>query len=165
MVPWAHPSPLDQFNRFCIAHHCDKPTDHATRSVTIDRIYVRSTVMWPNNVYEACNLHTDHNEKTVWANIQPTTQLIAWVQVLRPTRHKIGHFGDIPQTNLFVGYGKTKPNTTKAHIHQSKEMYYNTKLTQKTRARFSCLLRHLAWKQRGSILVSVLHKSVIYLLT
>jgi len=24
-------------------------------------------------------------------------------------------------------YGKTKPNTTKAHIHQSKEMYYNTK--------------------------------------
>ena len=27
----------------------DRPTDHATRSVTIDRIYVRSTVMRPNN--------------------------------------------------------------------------------------------------------------------
>jgi len=26
---------------------------------------------------------------------------------------------------------KTKPNTTKAHIHQSKEMYYNTAQTQK----------------------------------
>jgi len=28
----------------------DRPTDHATRSVTIGRIYVRSTAMWPNNV-------------------------------------------------------------------------------------------------------------------
>jgi len=35
---------------------------------------------------------------------------------------------------------KTQPNTTKAHIHKSKEMYYNTKETQKT-ARFSRLLR------------------------
>jgi len=24
-------------------------------------------------------------------------------------------------------YGKTEPNTKKAHIHQPKEMYYNTK--------------------------------------
>ena len=47
------------------------------------------------------------------------------------TRHKIGHFGDVPQANLLARYGKTKPNTTKAHIHQSKEMYYNTK-TQNT---------------------------------
>ena len=27
----------------------DRQTDHATRSVTIDRIYVRSTAMRPNN--------------------------------------------------------------------------------------------------------------------
>jgi len=33
--------------------------------------------------------------------------------------------------NLLAWYGKTKPNTTKAHSHQSKEMYYNTKQTQK----------------------------------
>ena len=33
----------------------------------------------------------------------------------------------IPQVNLLAKYGKTKPNTTKAHIHQSKEMYNNTK--------------------------------------
>jgi len=36
-----------------VAHNCDRPTDrptdHATRSVTIGRIYVRSTVMRPNN--------------------------------------------------------------------------------------------------------------------
>jgi len=47
------------------------------------------------------------------------------LRFLRPTRHKTGHFGDVPQANLW--YGKTKPNTTKAHIRQSKEMYYNTK--------------------------------------
>jgi len=28
----------------------DRPTDHATRSVTIDRIYVRSSAMRTNNV-------------------------------------------------------------------------------------------------------------------
>jgi len=62
-------------------------------------------------------------------------------------------------------YGKTKPNTTKAHIHQSEEMYYNTKNKQKTKARFSHLQQHPAWKQKGTILVSALHKSVTYLLT
>jgi len=31
----------------------------------------------------------------------------------------IGHFGDVPHANLLAQYGKTKPNTTKAHIHQS----------------------------------------------
>jgi len=45
---------------------------------------------------------------------------------LRPTRHKTGHFGDVPQANLLAWCGKTKPNTTEARIHQSKEMYYNT---------------------------------------
>jgi len=30
------------------------------------------------------------------------------VKVLRPTRHKIGHFGDVPQANLVAWYGKTK---------------------------------------------------------
>jgi len=34
----------------------------------------------------------------------------------------------------------------------------------KTKARFSRLLRHPAWKQRRPILVSALHKSVTYLL-
>ena len=31
------------------------------------------------------------------------------------------------KANLLAWYGKTKPNPTKAHIHQSEEMYYNTK--------------------------------------
>jgi len=34
----------------------------------------------------------------------------------------------------------------------------------KTKARFSRLLRHPAWKWRGPILISALHKSVTYLL-
>ena len=53
----AHPSlqpkrHLDRFSHFCRAHNCDRQTDqltdrhtdHVTWSVTIDRIYVRSTV-------------------------------------------------------------------------------------------------------------------------
>ena len=52
--------------------------------------------------------------------------LIHWDVVLRPTQHKIGHFGDVAQASLLAWYGKTKSNTIKAHIHQSKEMYYNT---------------------------------------
>jgi len=53
--------------------------------------------------------------------------VLNWVKVLRPTRHKIGHFADVHQANLLAWCGKTKPNTTKACIHQSNEMYYNTK--------------------------------------
>ena len=87
------------------------------------------------------------------------------VVALRPTRHKIGHFGHVPQANLLAWYGKTKPNTTKAHIHQSKEMYYNTKY-KKTKARFSRLLQHQAWKRRRPILVQrFINLSLTYSLT
>jgi len=58
---------------------------------------------------------------------------------------------------------KTKPKT-KAYIHESKEMYYNTKQTQKKLVRCSRLLRHPAWKWRGPILVLALHKFATYLL-
>jgi len=55
----------------------------------------------------------------------------SWDGPACPTQHKIGHFGDVPQDKRLVWgtyrYGKTKPNTTKAYIHQSKDMYYNTK--------------------------------------
>jgi len=54
IFPWAHPSPqpkqhLNPFNHFCRAHSCDRPIDHATRLVTIGRIYVHNTAMRPNN--------------------------------------------------------------------------------------------------------------------
>ena len=67
-VPWAYPSQhpkrnLDRFRLFAgLTIVTVRPTDHATRSVTIDRIYVRkkleyatslvcSTAMRPNNYY------------------------------------------------------------------------------------------------------------------
>jgi len=39
-----------------------------------------------------------------------------------------------------------------------RNVLYNTKYTQKAEARFSRLLQHQAWKRRGPILVSALHK-------
>ena len=42
------------FSRFCRAHYCDRPTDYATRLVTIGLIYVRSTAILTktvNNLY------------------------------------------------------------------------------------------------------------------
>jgi len=60
MVPWANPRPqtkwhlsVQPFLQGSLVWQTDwqiyRPTDHATRSVTIGRIYVRSTAMWPNN--------------------------------------------------------------------------------------------------------------------
>jgi len=37
--------------------------------------------------------------------------------VLRSTRHKIGHFGNVPQANLLAWYGKTKPHATRAQTN------------------------------------------------
>jgi len=34
-----------------------------------------------------------------------TSRLIDWVNDLRPTRHKIGHFGDVPQADLLAWCG------------------------------------------------------------
>ena len=54
--------------------------------------------------------------------------LIEWVVFLRPPQHKIGYFGYVSRKPIFwLGMEKTKPNTTKARIQQSKEIYYNTK--------------------------------------
>jgi len=40
---------LNRFSRFCRAHNRDRPTDHVTPSVTIGRIYARSTAMRPKH--------------------------------------------------------------------------------------------------------------------
>jgi len=47
---------LDRFSHFAglstvTDRHTDRPTDHATRSVTIGHIYVRSTAIQPNDYY------------------------------------------------------------------------------------------------------------------
>ena len=60
MLPWAHLSPKPNgisigsavFAGLTIVsdRQTDRPTDHATPSVTIGRIYVRSTATRPNTV-------------------------------------------------------------------------------------------------------------------
>jgi len=55
----------------------------------------------------------------------------------------------------------------KQNLTQQKHTFTNQNkctTTQKIIARFSRLLRHLAWKWRGPILVLAIHKSVTYLL-
>jgi len=51
-----------------------------------------------------------------------------WLRFLRPTRHKIGNFGDIPQANLLAWYGK-KQNLTlyNESTHSPTKEMYNTK--------------------------------------
>jgi len=146
---------------------------------SLSRILVNYVTMW--NEFNQCitdaavtkcsNIHLQRHFKprqwpsVFWLRLHKiprhyinTVLMNDWVVVLRPTRHKIGHFGDVPQANLLAWYGNTKPETTRAHIHQSKEYKKNI-------ARFSRLLRHLTWKWRGPILVLALRKFVTYLLT
>jgi len=59
---------------------------------------------------------------------------------------------------------KTKPNTTKAHIHQSKEMYSNEIITKKLQPGLVAYY-DIRPGNRVPILVSALHKSVTHLLT
>jgi len=66
--------------------------------------------------------------------------LIDIVEVLHPTRHKIGHFGDVfPEKISRLGMEKTKSNTIKARIPQSKELYYNTNNNNNTCLTAFCL--------------------------
>jgi len=63
--------------------------------------------------------------------------------------------------------GKEEQNITQqkhAFTNQNKCSSTQNKY-KKTKERFSRLLRHPAWKQRGPILIPVLHKSVNYSLT
>jgi len=128
---------------------------HASLSTT--------TVPYKTNVYDR-NLNSEKPEGEV-LSWHPSCQL---VKVLPPTQVGTSpkwpvlwsQFGDVPKP---MGIGMTEINLTKAHIHQSKEMY-NNKINTKSKARLSRLPRHMAWKQRGSILVSALRKFITYLL-
>jgi len=59
------------------------------------------------------------------------TDRLTWVVLLRPTWHKIGHFGDVHKHNHLAWYARKINLTTKTCIHQSKETYYNTINTRK----------------------------------
>ena len=80
----------------------DRETVHATRSVTIGRIYVRSTAMWPNN---------DTNDN------------IYGVTMARPLRGFSWLFGWMQAERQMVVNPQTKPNSTwavKAGTHYTR---------------------------------------------
>jgi len=54
----------------------DRPTDHATRSVTVGRIYVHSTAMHPNNTKTTQYIQNVRNYTTLSANASQTQRLI-----------------------------------------------------------------------------------------
>jgi len=53
----------------------------------------------------------------------------------------------LPKPVSWLGMEKTKPNTRKTRNHQSNVLQH--KINTNTKARFSRLLRHPAWKQSG----------------
>jgi len=73
--------------------------------------------------------HADHVIGTEWL-----IELIDWVKVLRPTRHKMGHFGDIPKADRFVWYGK------KLKLTQQKCAFTNQKKCTPTQSKHKKLM-------------------------
>ena len=60
---------LDRFSRFCIAHNCDRQTDHTARSVTIGHIYICSTAMQPKKVKEKYSSQTIDIQRSETTNV------------------------------------------------------------------------------------------------
>jgi len=87
--------------------------------------------------------------------------LIDRVKVLCPTCHKIGQ---ICSSRPISWLGMDKLNLTQQTHTLTNQKKCTIQNKQKTEARFSRLLWHLAWQRRGPILVLALHKFVTYLL-
>jgi len=105
--------------------------------------HVKSSVStWHPSFHESDDESKKNKAYWWFLRLKSTASLSYWVNVLGSTRHKIRHFGDVPEANLLAWYGKTKPNTTNTRIHQSKQMYHNTKLTKKLKPRLlACYIR------------------------
>jgi len=69
-----------------------------------------------------------------------------------------------PKPISWLGMEKLNLTQQKHTFTKQKKCTTTQNKHKKTKAKFSCLLWHPAWKQRGPILVSALQKSVIYLL-
>ena len=97
---------------------------------------------WPHHSMDTTGTYSAHAK--CW--------LIDWVVVLRPTQHKIGHFEDVSPSQ-YLGLVWKKLNLTQKRTHSAIKKCTRTQNKHtKTKARFSCLLRHLAWKWSGPIL-------------
>jgi len=53
------------------------------------------------------------------------------VKVLRPTRHKMGHFGDVPQASLLAAVKKNQNLTQQHHTFTNQKKYTTTHNKQK----------------------------------
>ena len=79
---------------------------------------MRYSIVWPASKLQMCyvarlqRLHQPQDGHQCFAAqcIHRQQTLDDWlrVKVLRPTRHKMGHFGDVPQANLLAWYGKNQ---------------------------------------------------------
>jgi len=85
------------------------------------------------------------------------------IKVLRPTQHKIGHFGHVPQAKRSQSLGMARKNKTQhnrsTHSPIKRNVLQHKINTKKLKPGL------VTSKRREPILVSVLHKSVTDLLT
>ena len=89
----------------------------------------RTTLIWPlaDAEWSGVNIwtHSTWSRRTEYSTLETDWLIQLWFYVPLNTKWVISE--TFPQANLLAWYEKTKPNTTKACIHKSKEMYYNTK--------------------------------------
>jgi len=131
-------------------------TDHdVTRKVRSHQMLHRD--MTQPSMFNYCGMQ-HHSNWTHW---------ISWVSelwFLRPTRHKQVILETFPKPVSWLAMEKLNL-TQQKHAFTNQNKCTTTQNKQKNKARYNRLLWHLAWKWRGPILVSMLHKSVTNLLT
>jgi len=115
--------------------------------------YTVASLLWPRPESDYWNRHCGGCRRGQLSTLQLTRD--DWlIKVLRPTRHKIGHFGDVLPSQSF-GFGlilKNRNKHNKSKHASITKIYYNIKWIQKTKARFGHLQRPPAWKRNVSIL-------------
>ena len=82
-----------------------------------------------------------------------------------PLDTKISHFGDVPKPISWLGMEKQNLTQQKQAFTNQNKCTTTQNKQKKSKARFSLLLRHPAWKRTGHILISVLSKYMTYLLS
>ena len=93
----------------------------------ISDVQFASEIRLADTQVELVSSHNNTHDVAYWVGTAGRIYWLTndWVVILHPIRHKISHFGDVfPSQSLGL---VCKPNTSKERIHQSKDIYYNTK--------------------------------------
>jgi len=98
-----------------------------TISNGLQQKYVMTSYYQKFHMVHATVTLTTANIWSIFAKLLNYEAFTYWLllKVLSPTQHNTRHFRYSPSQSF--GMEKTKPNTTGAHIHQSKHMHNNTK--------------------------------------